>query len=383
MSKLLFAENPLVVNPVLAARIGINEAIVLQQIHYWIEINRKKDWNFYEGRHWTYETQEDWLKQFPWLKLRSLQRVISGLKGLGLILVRQFDAKDWKQRNYYTIDYEALENLPEKPSNPVKSDAAKLAASKATNWRHQERQIGGMIYTEISTENSSKNSQQEKRTSALRDRVNQNSSSSNPEPEEPASTKSSSLSNKAKKTASSKDPDRDQNVPAFLPPPENVDGLLATDKDGWLQLPRHKDFATARFLAARRLQAVLSFSVIEKGAEVALEGEEEVQRKGSEFLIYCIQDDLYLWESEAFAPSGNLSLRRLRNCVYAYDLVTQERFNEMLRHLFERSLEWCRKMGDRSAEILATHSPIELFAADDIDGFKLLCPDFVPIAEID
>ena len=35
MSKLLINEHPLQVLPSLATKIGLNEAIVLQQIHYW------------------------------------------------------------------------------------------------------------------------------------------------------------------------------------------------------------------------------------------------------------------------------------------------------------------------------------------------------------
>ncbi|STI86995.1 replication protein [Escherichia coli] len=33
---LLFAERPLVINTQLAMKIGLNEAIVLQQLHYWL-----------------------------------------------------------------------------------------------------------------------------------------------------------------------------------------------------------------------------------------------------------------------------------------------------------------------------------------------------------
>ncbi|UWV93843.1 hypothetical protein NW062_00655 [Mycoplasmopsis cynos] len=34
-----------------AKEIGLNEALILQQINYWIEINKKTGKNFYEGRY--------------------------------------------------------------------------------------------------------------------------------------------------------------------------------------------------------------------------------------------------------------------------------------------------------------------------------------------
>lgn len=41
MSMVLFDEHPMLVNKPLAVEIGLNEAIVLQQIHYWLEMNKE------------------------------------------------------------------------------------------------------------------------------------------------------------------------------------------------------------------------------------------------------------------------------------------------------------------------------------------------------
>ena len=64
-SKLLFDEYPLVVNPQLAKLIGLNEAIVLQQVHYWVTINEAGERNFQDGHTWTYNTLKEWHEQFP------------------------------------------------------------------------------------------------------------------------------------------------------------------------------------------------------------------------------------------------------------------------------------------------------------------------------
>lgn len=40
MSK-LFDIHPLVVDKDIATALGLNEAIILQQVHYWLEINKK------------------------------------------------------------------------------------------------------------------------------------------------------------------------------------------------------------------------------------------------------------------------------------------------------------------------------------------------------
>src|SRR5699024_12396798 len=55
---LLFAERPLVINTQLAMKIGLNEAIVLQQLHYWLrDTNSGMEC---DGVRWIYNTTEQW-----------------------------------------------------------------------------------------------------------------------------------------------------------------------------------------------------------------------------------------------------------------------------------------------------------------------------------
>jgi hypothetical protein len=68
-SKLLVNEPPLLVLPTLAARLGLKEAIVLQQIHYWI---READ-HHRGGRWWTWNTLEKWRAHFPWWSLGTVK----------------------------------------------------------------------------------------------------------------------------------------------------------------------------------------------------------------------------------------------------------------------------------------------------------------------
>lgn len=60
---MLYKKRPIVINTDLASSIGINEAIVLQQLHYWI--SETDSGIEHEGRRWVYNTLEQWQKQFP------------------------------------------------------------------------------------------------------------------------------------------------------------------------------------------------------------------------------------------------------------------------------------------------------------------------------
>lgn len=112
MSKLLFDEQPLVIDRTLARAIGLNEAIVLQQVHYWITINKKANKNFHEGKYWTYNSLPNWHKNnFDFWSFDTVKRTFSKLVKAKILITDNFN-KDKRDRTlWYTIDYEVLETL--------------------------------------------------------------------------------------------------------------------------------------------------------------------------------------------------------------------------------------------------------------------------------
>jgi len=106
-SQLLINEPPLQVLPTLAHKIGLNEAIVLQQVHYWLNPQFNK--NLFEGRYWVRNTYEKWQKQFPFLSERTLRRTIMSLEKSGLLI--SYMGGHLKQIKFYTIHYERLNEL--------------------------------------------------------------------------------------------------------------------------------------------------------------------------------------------------------------------------------------------------------------------------------
>ena len=108
MSKnLLIQEPPLQVLPSLAKLVGLNEAIVIQQLHYWLE--NKSVGVEIEGFRWVYNTYEKWQEDnFPFWSIPTIQRIFSGLEKDGLIISGQFEKSNYDRKKYYRIDYEKL-----------------------------------------------------------------------------------------------------------------------------------------------------------------------------------------------------------------------------------------------------------------------------------
>lgn len=103
-SPLLINEPPLQVLPTLARIIGLNEAIVLQQVHYWL--NPDFNTNFFEGKHWVHNTFNQWQKQFFFWSRKTIKRTIASLENSGLLI--SFITVGFKKTKYYTLDYDLL-----------------------------------------------------------------------------------------------------------------------------------------------------------------------------------------------------------------------------------------------------------------------------------
>ncbi|EPI8976421.1 hypothetical protein ACTC6A_004860, partial [Escherichia albertii] len=168
---LLFAERPLVINTQLAMKIGLNEAIVLQQLHYWLrDTNSGMECN---GVRWIYNTTEQWLEQFPFWSESTLKRAFASLKTLGLLRCEKLNKSKRDMTNFYTINYESELLDGGKVSNSIRS---KCAAPSGQNDTMEEakmtRSIGskrpnviGSKWPDDLTENTTEITTENKNTS--------------------------------------------------------------------------------------------------------------------------------------------------------------------------------------------------------------------------
>jgi hypothetical protein len=116
-SKLLIQEPPLQVLPGLAVAIGLNEAIILQQLHFLL-LNRPPF--VFEGRGWIIVTLEGWHGMLPWWSEHTIRRALERLEGLGLVLSCQPDG--FNRATYYAIDYDKLDGDPTPPDDDYLAD---------------------------------------------------------------------------------------------------------------------------------------------------------------------------------------------------------------------------------------------------------------------
>ena len=141
MGILLFDEQPIVIDRKLAKAIGLKEAIVVQQIHYWVVTNQKAGRNFRDGRYWTYNSYPKWTEELGLWCERTVKSIFSSLEKSGILISGNYNKSGMDQTKWYTIDYEVLSRAcgesPSGKSCPM--DSANLARPiPETNTENKE-----------------------------------------------------------------------------------------------------------------------------------------------------------------------------------------------------------------------------------------------------
>ncbi|MFL1422548.1 DnaD domain protein [Staphylococcus ureilyticus] len=143
MSKLLIDDYPIQVLPKLAEHIGLNEAIILQQMHYWLNASKHSR----DDKKWIYNSYKNWEKQFPFWSNVTIRRTISSLEKQNLLFTGNFNKAGFDKTKWYSINYEVLEGMSKRVAQNEQTNVSKRANGDAQN-----EQTNTIDYTETSTD---------------------------------------------------------------------------------------------------------------------------------------------------------------------------------------------------------------------------------------
>lgn len=148
-NSLLISEPPLQVIPSLAVALkSVDKAIILQQIHYWLQRSK----NVENGHHWVFNTVKEWHQQFPWLAEKTVQRYLKDLCDKGLLITGNFNKANFDRTKWYRIDYHALDKL----ANSKGTDSPNGKEPVVPIQRDSVTQPIPLEYTETTQENNNK-----------------------------------------------------------------------------------------------------------------------------------------------------------------------------------------------------------------------------------
>lgn len=107
-NRYLLESNPLIINRELACAIGLNNAIVLRQIYFWISNKEEaeSEKHFQKERWWVYNAYTKWQKKnFPFWSADTVRNILWELEELRLIVSDNFNTAGFDKTKWYTINW--------------------------------------------------------------------------------------------------------------------------------------------------------------------------------------------------------------------------------------------------------------------------------------
>lgn len=93
----------------LAVEYGIDVAIFIHNIVFWVEKNMANDTNFKEGRYWTYNSMDAYCQLYPMWSKDQIRRIIVKCKENGLLIVGEFNSDRRDRTKWYSPSDEVMQ----------------------------------------------------------------------------------------------------------------------------------------------------------------------------------------------------------------------------------------------------------------------------------
>lgn len=109
VQELLFNEQPITINRKLAKFLGLKESIIVQRMVDLLDLNKRQNNNFIDGRYWIYKSIKSWQEEeFDFLSVRTVERILRSLEKEGLLICKAFNKTELDTTKWYSIDYDKL-----------------------------------------------------------------------------------------------------------------------------------------------------------------------------------------------------------------------------------------------------------------------------------
>jgi len=116
-----------------AKKYGVNAAIILNNIRFWVEKNAANKKHFHDGKYWTYNSYAAFNELFPYLGEKQIRNALAILKESNVIAVGNFNSNSYDRTQWYSL------------VNTKRQDAC----AETTDGFNQK---GKTLYTDVNTD---------------------------------------------------------------------------------------------------------------------------------------------------------------------------------------------------------------------------------------
>ena len=87
----------------IAREYGVNAAVLLENIGYWIKQNEANEVNFYDGNFWTFNSRRAYRELFPYMSVRQIDTAFQKLINAGLIVTGNYNKLAYDRTLWYAL----------------------------------------------------------------------------------------------------------------------------------------------------------------------------------------------------------------------------------------------------------------------------------------
>lgn len=135
-----------------ATKYGIHEAIILNNIRFWIKKNETNRKHFYNGFYWTYNSINAFCELFPYLSYDQIRRALENLEKNNVIGVGNFNQSPYDKTKWYCVLRQTdVANLPNRDGENAKPIPYKKPNNKKTDNKQAESNdsVSKQIFNDI------------------------------------------------------------------------------------------------------------------------------------------------------------------------------------------------------------------------------------------
>ena len=104
-------------DPDMAERYGVDNAIMIWNLSYWIQHNEANGMHFHDGRTWTFNSVDAFTKIFPFWSKGQIRRILKSLEESGVIMTGNYNQSAYDRKTWYAFTDSFLQMHLSKSTN--------------------------------------------------------------------------------------------------------------------------------------------------------------------------------------------------------------------------------------------------------------------------
>lgn len=102
-----------------ACEVGVNAAIILENLVYWIEHNAANRTHYHDGRYWTYNSVQAFAELFPYLSRKVVRTSLDKLVDGGYVVTGEYNQDKRKRTKWYSVTEEGYALREKRPKGTL------------------------------------------------------------------------------------------------------------------------------------------------------------------------------------------------------------------------------------------------------------------------